>query len=88
MEATMTNQELIAKLHKWQNCEYVHPFTCGVSSLHPNLEPEERDGKVVLVCKEPGCGFVQEKIPAVVFVIKLEEWMEAVKKTGKNTVKF
>lgn len=57
----MTNQEIINKVNEWQNAGFVHPLTCGNSSLHRDLVPEERECKVILVCLD--CDYVQDWIP-------------------------
>lgn len=59
----MTNELKIDRIRAWQNAGYVHPLTCGVSSLHENLDPVEKDGNVILRC--PTCGYEQTWIPEV-----------------------
>lgn len=57
----LTNERKIANVQRWQAASWMHPLTCGNDSGHANLEPVERDGKVVLICKD--CPYVQEWIP-------------------------
>lgn len=61
---SMTNQEIIGKVNRWQNSVLVHPLTCGNDSRHQVLVPRELDGKVVLVCLD--CDYVQDHIPEIV----------------------
>jgi len=61
----MTNQEKIEKIKKWQNSFAVYPLTCGNDSKHKNLVPEERNNKIILICKD--CDYTQEKIPEIIF---------------------
>jgi len=66
----MTNQEKLSRIKLWQQSVNVHPLTCGNNSKHSLLEPVERDGEVILVCKD--CEYTQSKIPAAVFKISEE----------------
>ena len=77
----MTNQQIIAKVNLWQNAGFVHPLTCGKNSLHLNLVPEERDGKVVLVC--PNCDYVQDWVPDHVLTNYVEAVQAAINREGK-----
>lgn len=65
-----TNQEIIESVKRHQGNQYLHPLTCGKDSRHDILVPEERDGKVVLVC--PTCGYVQTMIPECVTELSKE----------------
>ena len=56
------NAAIIEAVRRWQADPYVHSLTCGNDRCRADLEPEERDGRVVLVC--PACGQVQTWIPA------------------------
>ncbi len=67
-----TNQAIIRIVSKYQACPFVHPLTCAENSLHAELIPEERDGRVVLVC--PTCNHVQESIPKP--VLDSEEYID------------
>jgi hypothetical protein len=42
--------EQVAALNRWQNCVYVHPFTCG-SAIQAQ---EHRDGAAVLMATSDG----------------------------------
>ncbi len=58
-------EDVMAAVRAWQADSRVHPLTCGVDSQgHALLEPEIRDGSVILRC--PTCGFVQTYLPDVV----------------------
>ena len=60
----MTNAELLEKLKKHQENPHAHPLTCGKDPCREDLVPQEHDGNVVLVCRAPGCGYVQTRIPS------------------------
>ena len=62
---TQRNRDIIQAVNYWQNCKGVHPLTCGNDSNHSILKPQEKDGKVVLVC--PDCDYVQDYIPEHIF---------------------
>ncbi len=70
----MTNQEKIEKVKQWQSAPHHHPLTCGNYSLHAELKPVERKGRVVLMCND--CGFLQE-IPDSVLQADLKTPEEA-----------
>jgi hypothetical protein len=61
----MTNEEIetMEAIRKYQNCDYLHPLTCGNDSRHALLKPIEKDGKIILVC--PDCDYVQNWHPEV-----------------------
>ena len=61
---TLSNQEIMDRVKKWQNTGHVHPLTCGKDSSHPNLEAKEVNGKVILYCT--ACDYRQKHIPQVV----------------------
>lgn len=62
----MTNQEIIARIERWQNAGTVHPLTCGRDACGADLEPLEHHGKVILVCPAMRCGYTQDWIPPIV----------------------
>ena len=57
----MKNEDIIRIVNKWQGAGFVHELTCGNDSRHEALVPEERNGKVILIC--PTCDYTQEYIP-------------------------
>lgn len=57
----MTNAEIIEAVRNYQAFPLVHPLTCGNDSMHEVLEPVEREGKVVLECRN--CDYRQEHVP-------------------------
>jgi transposase-like protein len=63
VQSVVTNTEMIERIKAWQEAWWLHPLTCGNDSSHTKLEPAERDGKVVLVCRD--CDYVQEFIPPI-----------------------
>lgn len=63
-EKIMTNEEQIQRIRDHQNCDRVHPLTCRHGHAHRNLEPVERDGKVILICLD--CDYVQGWVPGIV----------------------
>lgn len=77
----MTNQEVIDKVNLWQTAGFVHPLTCGKNSLHINLVPEERGGKVVLTC--PNCDYTQDQIPDYVLTTYVEVVQAAKRKADE-----
>ena len=60
----MTIKEQIAKIKKYQCAGMFHPLTCGNDSNHKVLEPIERDGRVILICKD--CDYIQTWYPSCV----------------------
>ncbi|MBI4433595.1 hypothetical protein HY632_02400 [Candidatus Uhrbacteria bacterium] len=63
----LSHEEIIRRVRRWQDAGIVHPLTCGNGTQqHPNLEPEVRNGQVVLVCRALGCAYVQAWIPEYV----------------------
>lgn len=60
--ADLSNADIIRILRKFQNCGW-HEYTCGVEACRAVLEPEERDGKVMLVCTT--CGNWEQDAPCV-----------------------
>ena len=76
----MTIKEKIEAITKWQNCKFVHPLTCGSKDCnHIPLKPIEKEGKVVLICKD--CDYEQEYLP--IYVLKAD-----IDKIEKNTNKI
>lgn len=63
------HRRLITAAIDWQNNQYVHPLTCGVSSEHPLLAPMFQDGRVVLVCLADDCTYVQEIDPGLAGIL-------------------
>jgi len=72
----MTNQEIIEKIKKWQNNEFLHPLTCGNNSNHKILIPKEIDNKVILICED--CDYTQTFIPKAVFKIDTDEYSKKI----------
>lgn len=72
----LPNSEIIEKLKQYQNHGGGHPFTCRASEDclnkdggDTNLIPEEKEGKVILICP---CGkYAQDQIQSVVV-----DWMK------------
>ncbi|MDP3770716.1 MAG: hypothetical protein Q8R16_00255 [bacterium] len=58
----LSNAEKIARIRAFQESGF-HQLTCGNNSDHDSLEPEERDGAVILVCREARCDYTQSFIP-------------------------
>jgi len=58
-------EEKIEAIKKYQECDYVHPLTCGNDSSHELLKPLQIAGKLCLIC--PSCDYVQEYIPDSVY---------------------
>jgi hypothetical protein len=57
----MTNEELLEAFKYWQECGYIHPFTCGGKNCpHISLVPEIQQDIVILKC--PECGAEQETL--------------------------
>ena len=57
------NSAIIEYVNKIQNSGIVHPLTCGNDSTHAPLIPIERDGSVILICKD--CDYEQTQIPMI-----------------------
>lgn len=77
----LTNQQIINKVNQWQNAGFVHPMNCRKNSLHQSLIPEERDNKVVLVCRD--CDYVQNWIPEGVL---LSDYVERIQEELRKTI--
>ncbi|MBI2483078.1 hypothetical protein HYV74_02770 [Candidatus Uhrbacteria bacterium] len=74
----LSHEEIIRRVRRWQDAGIVHPLTCGNDAQHhPNLEPEMRDGQVVLACRAPGCTYVQHWIPECILSDATEEQLAA-----------
>lgn len=72
----MTNAEKIRLIEKYQSCPHVHPLTCGKGTGgHQNLVPVERDGAVILICKD--CDYIQTDIPECVIDLEFIEGQDA-----------
>ena len=56
------NERIIKQIRYRQKCRAMHPLTCRHGGAHRDLEPVERDGKVVLICLD--CDYVQNWIPS------------------------
>lgn len=82
--ASLTNQDKIRIIKKYQACPYVHQLTCGQDSMHAVLVPEENQGKVVLRC--PTCRVVQEHVPEAVYLSE-ESLDEYAKKDPRDALK-
>lgn len=80
----MTNKKIISQIRKYQKSGMAHPLTCGNNSLHQILEPEEQNGKVVLVCLD--CDYVQTSIPpsAIILADAAASMAKEYKKRCKN----
>ena len=65
--ADMTPEQIIARVHLYQNTYGVHTLVCSytTSESHGPLVPIDQDGKVHLVCS--GCDFIRHDIPMNVF---------------------
>jgi hypothetical protein len=57
----ITNSDLLQNIRKYQRSPLVHHLVCGDNKEHGILFGEERDGRVVLFCRE--CDYVLEDIP-------------------------
>lgn len=68
----MTNLEAIEATERWQNCQHVHPLTCGNNSNHKLLIAMEENGDIILKC--PNCDYTQNHIPECVF--KMQDLLE------------
>ena len=60
---TLTPEEALRRIERWQMAGFVHPLTCGGlnDTCRADLKGELREGKVVLVCSS--CGHVQTHVP-------------------------
>lgn len=67
----------------WQNIGSIHPFTCGVNSVHKKLTPEidDEEGKIYLRCID--CGYSQEDVPEIIY-----EWYLTIKGIKKYCTIF
>ena len=84
----VTNKEIIEKINQWQSAGFVPDVTCPRSSWildHGGLVPEEKDGKVILVCKE--CAWIQEYIPKEILGTCLEERRREVEKAREEIIR-
>ena len=76
----ITIKEKIKAITKWQNCNCVHPLTCRNNGCnHVPLKPIEKEGKVMLVCRD--CDYEQEYLPE--YVLKAD-----INKIERNTNKI
>lgn len=76
-------QTKLERIQAWQNAGYVQELTCNRGNDHPPLEGKIQNDAVVLICRHPGCTYVQTKIPEIVFSDYLERMQERFKKTPK-----
>lgn len=64
-ESTLTNEEKIRAIRRWQAAGYVHELTCRMDSSHEALVPLQVDEHVALYCLT--CGDRQTEIPESVY---------------------
>jgi hypothetical protein len=76
----VTNAEKLERIVTWQGAPFVPSLTCGVDSGHRDLVGREMDGEVMLIC--PDCGYVQKRIPGIVFSDYAARLGEALKHAG------
>lgn len=60
---SVSRQEVINRIRKWQEFPYVHQLTCGRGNCGAVLEPREVSARVVLECPEEDCDYTQNWIP-------------------------
>ena len=79
----MTNEEKIKQITRWQNCDCVHPLTCGSDDCsYVVLEAIEKDGDVILTC--PECGYKQAYLPDCVLTADLDTLEDGYKKMMRH----
>ena len=66
----MDNKEIIEKIQKWQEAQYIHPLTCDKCSSM--LKAIERNDKIILICTNENCDYEQENIPEVMTYTDVE----------------
>jgi hypothetical protein len=81
----MKNEEIIEKIEKWQQCDCVHPLTCGSDTCsHSNLKPIEKDGEVIMICPAEDCDYKQSYIPQCVLNADIDKIEDSVKSIFKQ----
>ena len=86
----MTNKEKIEAIKKWQECDFVHPLTCGKDICDGILLPVEDKivGDIILIC--PICDYSQVYVPEMIYHFdysqfdKIKEITEWAKKKQKE----